>query len=58
MKKIRKYIVTDDCSFEKLKNYPNKNKKRNPHFVTLVDIETGTVIELKSGSIINIVREK
>ena len=56
MKKNRKYIITDDCWYEKVKNYPNKNKKRNPHFITVVDLENWTVIELKSGSIIAIIK--
>ena len=54
----RKYIITDDCAFLKEKDYPNKNKKRNPHFITIVDIENWTVIELKSGSIIKIIKQK
>jgi len=46
-------MVTDSCFF-----YDNKKSKRNPHWIELVDMETGSVKSLKSGSIIQIVRER
>ena len=47
----KKYIITDSCCY-----YPKKGKKRVPHAVEVVDLETGTVKLLRSGSIIQIVR--
>lgn len=48
----KKYILTDSCFY-----YESK-KKRSPHTVEVVDLKTGNVKKLKSGSIIMVVREK
>jgi len=48
----KKYILTDSCFF-----YENKVNKRNPHCIEIVCLKTGTVKKLKSGSIIEIVKE-
>lgn len=50
--KAKKYILTDSCF------YFESKKKRNPHTIEVVDMETGGVKKLRSGSIIRIVREK
>ncbi len=50
----KKYILTDSCFF-----YESKKKRgRSPHVIEVVDMETGNVKKLKSGSVIRIVREK
>ena len=48
----KKYILTDSCFF-----YESK-KKRSPHSVEIVDLKTGSVKKLKSGSVIQIIKEK
>ena len=48
----RKYILTDSCFFH------NNKKSRSKHWIELVDIETGEVLNLKSGSIVQIVKRK
>lgn len=48
----KKYIITDNCYW-----YKNK-KKRSPHFVEILDLETGSIKQLKSGSIIQVIKEK
>lgn len=50
-KRRKKYILTDSCFFYE------SNKKRTPHCIEIVCLKTGTVKKLKSGSIIEIVRE-
>ncbi len=47
----RKYLLTDSCYFY-------GKKKRCPHYVEVVDLETGAVKRLKSGSIVRILKEK
>ena len=49
----RKYILTDSCFF-----YENKGKKRVPHWIEIVDVENGNVKKLKSGSVIQVVKER
>ena len=51
--KPRKYILTDSCFY-----YEDKGKSRVPHWIEVVDMNTGEVKRLKSGSVISIVREK
>lgn len=48
----KRYIITDSCFF-----YDNK-KKRSHHWIEAVDLETGEVVSIKSGSIIQIVKRK
>ena len=52
MNKNKKYLLTDSCFF-----WDNK-EKRNKHWIEVVDLETGEVKELKSGSVIQIVKER
>lgn len=56
----KEYIITDECYWEMNppKNYNPYDKTRKPHAVSLVDPETGTVVRLKSGSIIKVVKAK
>ena len=48
----RKYILTDSCFF-----YEGK-QKRVPHWIEIVDVENGNVKKLKSGSVIQVVKER
>ena len=41
---------------EESHDYNPYDNKRKPHFVHLVDPETGTMVLLKSGSIIQVVK--
>jgi transketolase C-terminal domain/subunit len=51
--KIKQYILTNSCFY-----YERIGRKRVPHWIEVVDLKTGNVKKLKSGSIIRIVREK
>lgn len=53
----REYIVTDSCFFEvePPENYNPHDPKRSPHSIQLVDKESGTVVNLPSGSVIKVV---
>lgn len=53
----KRYMVTDQCMWEasKLKDYNPLDPRRAPHALTIVDIETGSIAFLKSGSIIQVV---
>lgn len=62
-RKGKRYIVTDQCFWQQLtdeerKAYNPYDKKRAPHGIQLVDAETGTVVNLLSGSIVEIVDAK
>lgn len=59
----KEYIVTDQCGWEMLTedeqcDYNPYDKSRKPHAVQLVDAETGTVVQLESGSIVKIVKAR
>lgn len=59
----REYIVTDQCFWENLSpeermKYNPYDTKRAPHSISLVDAETGTIVNLESGSRVRIVRTK
>lgn len=56
----KQYMVTDQCFWEseKPENYNPLDPKRAPHAITLVDIETGTIALLESGSIIKVIKQK
>lgn len=59
----KRYIVTDSCYWETLSDeekakYNPYDKERAPHSVQLVDQETGTIVNLASGSIIQIIEAK
>jgi hypothetical protein len=54
----KEYILTDSCYFQTnpTSNYNPYDKTRSPHGVQLVDIKTGTVVNLLSGSIIKVIK--
>lgn len=59
----REYVVTDQCFWammtdEERNNYNPYDKDRAPHAIQLIDVKTGTVVNLLSGSIIKIVKAK
>jgi hypothetical protein len=59
----KEYLVTDSCFWETLTaeekaKYNPHDLSRAPHFINLVDINTGTVVNLRSGSIIKITKAK
>lgn len=56
----REYLVTDQCLYEQEppKEYNPNDPKRAPHVIQLVETETGTIVNLKSGSIVRIVSAK
>lgn len=54
------YLVTDQCFWNSLteeekEKYNPYDKTRAPHSVQLVDCETGTIVNLPSGSFIQII---
>ena len=52
------YMVTDQCFYEEPegKDY-NPDNRRKPHHISVVDLETGTIRQIKSGSVITIEQE-
>ena len=54
----KEYILTDSCYFatNPTSEYNPYDKKRTPHGVQLVDVKTGTVVNLLSGSIIKVIK--
>lgn len=54
----KEYILTDFCFWETNppEDYNPLDPKRKPHSIQLVDVETGTVALLPSGSIIKVVQ--
>lgn len=59
----KEYVVTDQCFWEPLTEkerlaYNPYDEKRSPHSIQLVDTDTGTVVNLKSGSIVKIIEAK
>jgi len=55
----KEFLLTDQCFFEENgggENY-NPDLARKPHAVTVVDIVTGTIRLIKSGTIISIIKE-
>jgi len=57
-RKDKEYLVTDSCFWEENppEEYNPYDKKRAPHSLQIVDIQTGTVVQLNSGSTIKIVK--
>lgn len=53
----KEYLITDDCFWQQNppKNYNVLDPKRTPHFITVVDVKTGSVVRLHSGSIIKVI---
>lgn len=60
VEKEKEYILTDSCYF--IANPPSTynpyDSKRTPHGIQLVDVETGTIVNLLSGSIIKVIKSK
>ena len=58
--KDKEYILTDDCFWDSNppQDYNIFDPKRKPHAVSLVEKDTGTVVMLKSGSIIKVIIAK
>lgn len=56
----KEYLITDQCFWETNppENYNPLDPKRTPHSVTLVDVETGSIALLKSGSIIKVIEAR
>lgn len=50
--RFKKYLLTDSCF------YYERKAKRSPHVIEVVDMDTGSVKKLKSGSVIRIIKEK
>ena len=52
----REYIVTDFCFWEENapQDYNVLDPKRKPHAIQVIDKQNGSVVLLKSGSIIKI----
>lgn len=56
--KEKEYMITDQC-FWKIhprKDYNPLDPERSPHSISLVDVATGTLVQLESGSIIKVVK--
>lgn len=53
----KRYMLTDQCFWEQNppKDYNPLDPKRTPHAVTLVDVDSGSIVILKSGSIIQVI---
>lgn len=58
--KDKEYLVTDQCLFmqEPPKEYNPLDPERAPHVVQLVDVATGSIVNLRSGSIIKVISVK
>jgi len=56
----KEYMLTDQCFWEEhpREDYNPLDPKRAPHSVLLVDIKTGSTVQLESGSIIKVVKLK
>ena len=56
--KQNEYIVTDECFWidNKPEDYNPSDPNRKPHFTTLVDMETGSITKLGSGSRVKIIQ--
>jgi len=53
----REYIVTDSCYWETNppEDYNPHDARRAPHSIQLVDKDSGTIVNLPSGSVIKLV---
>lgn len=56
----KEYVLTDSCYFQQSPSldYNPYDKERSPHGVQLVDVKTGTVVNLLSGSVIKIIKSR
>lgn len=54
----REYIVTDTCMYDPDAGdeYNPLDTERAPHILQCVDRESGTVVHLKSGSVIKVIK--
>ena len=57
----KEYILTDQCYWQQLSSeeqeaYNPYDSNRAPHGVSLVDPETGTIVNILSGSIIKVIK--
>lgn len=59
-RKDKEYLVTDSCFWEETphEEYNPYDKKRAPHSIELVDVQTGSIVQLNSGSIIKIIKAR
>jgi hypothetical protein len=60
-KKEKEYVVSDQCFWQELtpeecEAYNPYDKKRMPHLIQLMDVETGTIVNLPSGSVIKVIK--
>jgi len=57
-KKDKAYLLTDQCMWEMHTDgdYNPYDEKRKPHVLQLVDPVSGTIVNLKSGSLIKIIK--
>ena len=57
-KKDKEYLLTDQCMWEMEAgdDYNPYDNKRKPHVLQLVDPISGTIVNLKSGSLIKIIK--
>jgi len=53
MKKVKKFIVTNNCYW-----YKKTKNNRAPHFVEVCDLETGEMKHIENGTVIVIVKGK
>ncbi len=56
----KEYLVTDQCLYQENPplEYNPSDPNRSPHVIQLVDVKTGTIVNLKSGSLIKIIEPK
>jgi hypothetical protein len=56
----RRYLVTDQCLYEQEPpaDYNPLDPNRARHMVQLVDMESGTIVNLMSGSTVEIIEAK
>ena len=59
----KEYLVTDQCMWSQMSAaeqaaYNPYDKTRAVHALNLIDIETGTVVNLMSGSIVRVVKAR
>ena len=48
----KKYIVTNNCYW-----YDKSKTARTPHYIEVCDMQTGEIIELKNGTVIQVVKK-
>jgi len=50
--KKKRYIVTNNCYW-----YDNLKTPRTHHFIEVCDMQTGEIIELRNGTVIEVVKK-